>query len=86
MSTLIVRNLDERIAKRLREEARRHDTSVNRFLVRLISENVGRAAAQRRSRVYRDLDHLAGTWTRADAKAVERRVKAQRKVDPDLWR
>jgi hypothetical protein len=86
MATFIVRKLDERIAKRLRDEARRQDTSVNRILVRLITENVGRAAARRRSRVYRDLDHLAGTWTQAEARAVERRLKAQRNVDPDLWR
>lgn len=86
MATLIVRNLDDRVARRLREEARRQKTSVNGFVVRLISENIGRAAARGRARVYRDLDRLAGTWSAAEAKAIERGIAAQRKVDPDLWR
>jgi hypothetical protein len=86
VATLIVRNLDDRVARRLREEARRHDMSVNGLVVRLISENVGRTATKRRSRIYRDLDRLAGTWSRAEARAVERGIRAQRRVDPDLWR
>lgn len=86
MATLIVRNLDERIARRLREEARRHDKSVNGLVLQLISENVGSATARRRRRVYHDLDHLAGTWTRAQAAAIGRRIRGQRKIDPDLWR
>jgi hypothetical protein len=86
MATLIVRNLDDRVAKRLREEARRNDTSVNGLVVRMISENIGRTKMRKRGRVYRDLDRLAGTWSRAEARAVERGIRAQRSVDPDLWR
>jgi len=37
------------------------------------------------NRLYRDLDHLAGTWTADQADAFDRRLAEQRQVDEAAW-
>jgi hypothetical protein len=34
---------------------------------------------------YHDLDHLAGTWTKEEAAAVDKLIAEQRTINPRLW-
>jgi hypothetical protein len=35
---------------------------------------------------YRDLEALAGSWTKEEAAAFEKHLAAQRKIDRELWK
>jgi hypothetical protein len=48
---------------------------------------VGTKAPEKKKRVlYDDLDHLAGLWSREEAAEFDKTLKAQRKVDAELWK
>jgi len=52
----------------------------------LLEEAAGLAGHKSAPARHHDLDALAGTWTREEAKEFDRALRAQRPVDPDLWR
>lgn len=84
-SVLTVRGLSREASSRLKRQAAREKSSVNALVVRLIESQTGalRAAVPT---VARDLDHLAGTWSAADAKAFERATAPFSAIDPALWK
>ena len=83
---LTLRNLPPAVAAELRRLAAERDTSLNRVVVALLTERLGRASTSGRgSTDHRDLDALAGAWTRAQASAFDRALLAQRRIDPEVW-
>jgi hypothetical protein len=86
MSNLSVRGVDDTAVSRLKDEAKSRGMSLNAYLVELIQRNAGFSAKGGRHRLYRDLDDLAGTWTRGDAQDFAESQRAFETVDEDLWR
>lgn len=84
-SVLTVRGLSREASSRLKRQAAREKSSVNALVVRLIEAQTGAARAAVPA-VVRDLDHLAGTWSAADAKAFERATAPFNAIDPALWK
>ena len=62
MPDLSLRGLDAAVLARIKSDARRRKTSVNRTIIELLTRHFGRSGAQ-----YNDLDALAGTWSKAEA-------------------
>ena len=58
--------------------------SVNSFLLRLVKDSL-KIGKQKRSVVYHDLDHLAGTWDRNDVIEFERNTTGFEGIDEHLW-
>jgi plasmid stability protein len=85
MSTMTLRGVDETIAGALKEKARREDTSVNAVMLRILKESLG-IEKKKRTIVYNDLDHLAGTWSARDAAEFESATAVFEKVDEDMWK
>lgn len=85
-----VRGIDNVLARRLREEARRRGLSVNRTMLLLLRQATGLTAPSGPSTSgperFSDLDHLAGTWTEQDADEFDRAVEDLNRVDEDLWK
>jgi hypothetical protein len=82
-----IRGLDERTARRLKEEARRRGVSVNRFVVSLLERVAGTAAASLAERpVFHDLDPLIGTWSNAELRAFGRAVAGFEQIDEAIWK
>jgi predicted transcriptional regulator len=81
-----LRGVDEYTVVRLRQEARRQKVSVNALILRLIRRGIVSGARDRRRRIFRDLDGLAGTWTAAEANAFDRAVADFERVDDEHWR
>jgi hypothetical protein len=52
---------------------------MKRITLRSIPENAKKA-------LYRDLDHLAGLWSREETAVFDKSLKTQRKVDAELWK
>jgi hypothetical protein len=85
MGTMTLRGIDERIAGALKERARKEDTSVNTVMLGILKKSLG-IEKKKRSILYDDLDHLAGTWSDQDAVEFERTIAVFEAVDKEMWK
>jgi len=85
MTTMTLRGIDEKTAAALKERAKSEGTSVNAITLRLLRESLG-IDKKKRTAIYRDLDHLAGTWGREEAAEFERNTAVFEKVDEEIWK
>ena len=86
MTQLTVRGFDEDLERRLREIARRQGISLNRAALLLLRKGAGLDEPSGRANVVGDsLDHLAGTWSEAEAQEFQRAVGFFEEVDRELW-
>jgi len=85
MSTMTIRGLDDLTVKALKEKAKQEGTSVNAALVKLLQEELG-IKKKRRTIVYNDLDHLAGTWNDKDYKEFLKKIEDFEKIDKSIWK
>jgi hypothetical protein len=89
MKQTTLRGIDAPLARRLKEEARRHGLSLNRTILRLLRQATGLAKSDEPvpgTRRFDDLDHLIGTWSPQDAQEFERALHRLRQIDEELWR
>jgi len=85
MTTMTLRGIDDAISGALKEKARQEDTSVNTVMLRILKESLG-IEKKKRTVVYDDLDHLAGTCSVEDSAGFERATAVFEKVDEDVWK
>ena len=85
MTTMTLRGIDETISGALKERARREDTSVNAVMIKILKEALG-IEKKKRTAVYDDLDHLAGTWNTQDSNEFMQATAVFEKVDEDMWK
>ena len=79
-----LRNIPLEVMSKLKHEAKRNQLSVNTFILKLISNNLG-FASQTKKILHHDLDHLAGTWTKKDADVFSKNIADFEKIDKDMW-
>jgi plasmid stability protein len=82
---MTLRGVDDTVAAALKERARREETSVNAVMLRILRESLG-LEKKKRTAVYTDLDHLAGTWSDEDAAAFANATAVFEKVDEEMWK
>jgi hypothetical protein len=86
MKQLTIRGFDAELRKRLQSLATTEGVSLNQAALRLMRRGAGLGPAGERSDIVgTSLDHLAGTWTAAEAREVEKAGAAFESVDDDLW-
>lgn len=85
MSTMTLRGIDDSIACALKEKARQEDSSINTVVLNLIKVSLG-LEKKKRSAVYNDLDHLAGTWSEQDYAEFAGVAAEFGKIDEEMWR
>lgn len=86
MKQLTIRGVDSNLHHRLKEEAKRHGWSINRYVLAILREASGLDEGNLRATTqYDDLDHLAGTWTQPEFDEFKEELAAQRNIDEDLW-
>lgn len=85
MTTMTLRGIDDAVSVALKERARKEGASVNAVTLRILKEALG-IEKKKRSVVYDDLDHLAGTWSAQDAAEFESATAVFKKVDEDMWK
>ena len=85
MTTMTIRGLDDLTVKALKERAKKEGSSINAALIKLVQENLG-IKNKKRTVVYNDLDHLAGTWSDKDCKEILQATADFEKIDKDLWK
>jgi plasmid stability protein len=85
MATITLRGIDDALSGALKERARREDSSVNTVTLKILRESLG-IEKKKRSVVYDDLDHLAGTWNADDLAEFESAAALFEKVDEGMWK
>lgn len=84
MKVISLRNIPPELAQRLARKAHEEHLSLNRAAIKALEEAFG--ISRRKARpVYSDLDFLIGSLSDADARILERSLKGQRKIDPEIW-
>lgn len=86
MAAISIRGLDDKALARLKDKALLEGVSLNTLAARLLEAETGIHVPVRKSRVFDDLDALAGTWKAADAKAFDAATAAFSEVDEALWK
>jgi plasmid stability protein len=76
---ITVRNVDDDLARRLKERAAARGTSVNETVLEILRDATGANARRRRLERY-------ANWTAREAARFDDAVRAQRVVDEKLWR
>jgi DNA polymerase III delta subunit len=82
---LSLRSIDPALRSALEREARARGQSLNKTVLALLAERLGLASAAARAE-FDDLDELAGSWSKSEADRFDESLRAQRQVDPTLWR
>ena len=85
MKQMTIRGIPKEVEKKAKAEAQRKGVSLNKAFLSLLERSVG-IRRKERKRVYHDLDHLSGKWTREEAEAFNKTLDFQRRVDEDLWK
>ena len=86
MKAITLRNLPPRVARMVRQKAEAEGASINKSVIRLLEEREAFRQIKGRKVRHRDLDALAGSWTRKDAAVFERHLASLRTIDPELWK
>ena len=82
-----LRGFDPELERRLRELARERGISLNKAALMLMCEGAGLAEARSRSNVVGDsLDHLIGSWSAKQERALLDAIEPMEAIDEELWR
>lgn len=73
-----IRNIPSEVDHQLRDRAREKNLSINAVVIELLAD-----ALEVGEKPRRDLSDIAGTWS--EDPAVDAELKAQRKIDAQLW-
>jgi hypothetical protein len=85
MKAITIRGIDSSVSEKLKQAADGEGKSVNKYIVELISQNLGAQKKKKYSRRYDDLDNLFGKWSKDEYKKIQGNIDGQRKIDPELW-
>ena len=77
-----VRNVSRSVDTALRRKAAETGMSLNEVLLMALTKEAGLAGAE--TRIYHDLDHLAGTWV--EDPEFDAAIAAQDVIDESLWK
>ena len=84
MKAITLRNLPPEVARRLARKAREEGLSLNRAVISALEEAFG-VARRKKGLVYHDLDFMIGALSKQDADELDRAVRRQRRIDPEIW-
>lgn len=85
MGAMTIRGLDDITIKALKEKARYEGTSINAALLKILRKELG-VEKKKHSVVYKDLDHLAGTWDKKDYVEFQKNIRDFEKIDENMWK
>lgn len=85
MGAITIRGIDNEIAKTLKEMAKREGTSMNSIVLGIVRKSLG-LEKKKRTVIYTDLDHLAGTWDKKDYADFQKKIADFEKIDKNIWK
>ena len=85
MKAITVRDLPPRVAREIRNRAKKDHTSLNRAVIRLLEERLAGPLPEASEVRHHDLDFLYGAWSPEEADVFDESLSRQTAVDPELW-
>lgn len=85
MKALTLRHLKPELARAIERKAHEAGTSLSGAVIVLLEQATGLAKARKKS-LHHDLDHMIGLWSHEEARAFDKNLAQQRKIDPELWK
>ena len=86
MKNLTIRGVDEKLERELKERAKREHMSMNKLVIRILQRNLVKDEESEMLKTYDDLDHLAGTWSDAEAREFEEYISPFEQIDEEMWK
>lgn len=86
MKNLSIRGVDEQLERALKERAKRENMSMNKLVIRILQNNLVKDEVSVTLKTYDDLDHLAGTWSEAEAREFEEHITPFEQIDEAMWK
>lgn len=88
MKAITLRNVPPELAEKIEQEAQRTNASLNATVIRLLRQAMSPDGNKSGSKPkkHRDLDFLAGTWTKEEADEFDRYLEESRRIDMELTR
>jgi len=85
MKQLTIRGMSPELERRLRAEARRRHTSLNRAAVALMGKGAGLTEDEGTDRVGNSLDQFIASWTESEAEQVNASIAELDTIDESFW-
>ena len=86
MKQITLRDIPDDIAKAIEKKSKKEKLSLNRTIISLLERGTGVSGHKSEKPLYHDLDHLFGAWSKKEAEEIEGNLKAQRRIDDELWK
>ena len=87
MKALTLRNIPPEVDRQIQGRAQEKGVSLNKAAISLLEEATGyRAPTGGRKRVYHDLDHLFGSWSKQTADEFSKALAKMRTIDKEMWK
>jgi plasmid stability protein len=86
VKNLTIRGVDEKLERALKERAKREHMSMNKLVIRILQRNLVKDEESEMLKTYDDLDHLAGTWSDAEAREFEEYISPFEQIDEEMWK
>ncbi len=87
MNQLTLSGFDDELMQEMRRLAEREGVSLNQLALRLLREGMGLSDETKEvGTVGSSLDHLIGTWTDAEADAINAALEDFETVDEGMWK
>jgi hypothetical protein len=86
MKAITIRNIPPEVVRAIHRKAGTERTSLNKAVVGLLEERLGTAGRKRGKIRHHDLDFLAGSWTKQEARSFDKALAEQRVIDPEMWK
>jgi hypothetical protein len=80
-----LRGVEPALINQLKKQAAHQRTSVNTLILQLLNQSLG-LTKDRQIKIYHELDKLAGTWKKQEAKSFLKNISDFEKIDEDLWK
>lgn len=85
MKTVTVRGIEDTLAKKLKDVAKREGKSVNQLIIDTLKKSHGLEKEKKFTKVYHDMDHLFERWSEEDFERIQGKINSEREIDPELW-
>lgn len=82
MKSITIHNLDNTLAKLLKEEADQNETSLNQTIKRLLQQSLGVSKQLKKH----DFSEFRGVWNRKEFDEFENSIKDFERIDSQDWR
>ena len=83
---ITLRSVDQRLAEEIRKVAREEGISLNKATLKLLRKGAGLHEGRTPNVVGHSLDHLIGTWNKADATQFLKSIRSCEGIDRGFWK